>query len=138
MIHEVIWHARMFSKQLGHNFTSKTMLLSGSTGHDAIHIGGKTTHCEHKLLSKGPPTRENLDRLKDTRLHVIDGVSVIGHDTLSKLNKKLRDLTQEQETKCGSHPVVLMGDFRQIQPRKPICESKDSLLWEGTLNCMVS
>jgi len=127
----------MFSKQLGHNFTSKTMLLSGSTGHDAIHIGGKTTHCEHKLLSKGPPTRENLDRLKDTRLHVIDGVSVIGHDTLSKLNKKLRDLTQEQETKHGSHPVVLMGDFRQIQPRKPICESKDSLLWEGTLDCMV-
>jgi len=138
LIHEIIWCARMFSKQLGHNFTSKTTLISAVSGEAALCLGAHTTHRECKLNSKEPLTAEDFDKCSDARLHMIDGVSQVGRETLSKLDEKLRNLTQHQDHLCGKHPIVLIGDFRQIQPPHPVCDGKKfSLLWEGTLNCMV-
>lgn len=141
LLEELVAYARQFSRHIGYTFHSGSIMLTAYTGCAATEIGGVTTTSAFHLASKNNfATNPNLEEYKDLRMVIVDEVSFIDHNRdLKKLSSNLQAFTQCREYKYGKHPIVFLGDFRQLFPvgGKSILEYPHSLYWTQAVNCMV-
>ena len=140
-LHFLCIRPKLFSRQIGHNFTSTSIRITAITGSAATEIGGSTSAQDYKYMS--PVTqagKEDIDSFKDTRMNVCDECSMAGHNAvLAKISGNLQHFTECYEQQYGKHAFVFIGDFRQLENIGGDCiyEHKNGIHWEQALNCMV-
>ncbi len=99
--------------------------ITASTGIAATHIGGMTLHSWSGIGVKQKLTPYDLDaiasnkrivgRVGNTRVLIIDEVSMLSARTLSMVEAVCREVRQNHEP-FGGLQVVLVGDFFQLPP----------------------
>lgn len=99
--------------------------VTASTGIAATHIGGQTIHSWSGIGVKDFFTKYDLERFEQderlykrftqTRVLVIDEVSMLSHNTLGLVDQVLRVVLHVNEP-FGGIQVVLCGDFFQLPP----------------------
>ena len=100
--------------------------VTASTGSAAYNIGGTTLHAfagiglgqdsidwTVKQLKKYD---EKVDRLRKTRVLIIDEVSMIDHIYFDKINEVCKRIRNTSRLAFGGIQFVLVGDFLQIPP----------------------
>lgn len=102
-----------------------SVAVTASTGIAATHIGGMTIHSWSgigiaKFLSKNDlqeiATRDKLvRRLKDTRVLIIDEISMLDARTLTMVDAVCKTV-RKNAAPFGGLQVVLVGDFFQLPP----------------------
>ena len=105
------------------------VLRLATTGPAAFGIGGSTVHsvlslpinCAYKPL-KGSHLQMKQVRLKDTRVIILDEVSMLGAKTLIAIDKRLREISGNGDVVYGGFCILFVGDFQQLPPvgDKPI------------------
>lgn len=99
--------------------------VTASTGIAATHIGGMTIHSwsgigiKHYLdkyeLDKIASTEQVVKRIRNTKVLIIDEVSMLGPETLAMVDMVCREIKQSFEA-FGGIQVLLVGDFFQLPP----------------------
>ncbi len=138
---EVVAYAKSFSLNIGHNFTSKTILLTAITGTAAVEIGGETSASAFKYLRRiDHGHQSDIDNFKDTRMCIMDECSFASWKILPKISENLKSFTECQEFEYGGVAFVFLGDFCQLEAIGGDCfylhHDGDSY-WMEELNCMV-
>lgn len=133
LLTELMAYARLYSQKIGYRFHSGSILLTAFTGSAATEIGGVTTSSAFHLQSKKSfAGNKEIEEYNDLRMAIIDEVSFLDHNNgLKKLSTNLQHFTQCRDYKYGRHPIVFLGDFRQLFPvnGKSILEYPNSLYW---------
>jgi ATP-dependent exoDNAse (exonuclease V) alpha subunit len=111
--------------------------ITASTGIAATHIGGMTIHSWSGIGIKRFFNRRDLDiiaktkrlaeRIKATKVLIIDEISMLGPNTLEMVEAVCRRV-KDQGKIFGGLQVILVGDFFQLPP-----VSKDEPLAEQSL-----
>ncbi len=114
--------------------------ITAATGIAATHIGGMTIHSWSGIGIKRMLTAYDLDALsqnkrivhnvRDTKVLVIDEVSMLSATTLDMVDAVCRELRGIQEP-FGGLQVVFVGDFFQLPPIISRDYSPDPSLHEG-------
>ena len=117
VIKEVIKYATVYCKQLHFPFTRNTILMTASTGVAATLINGTTVHSSLKLNNKiTQELKQDMQMiLKETRLIVVDEISMIDATTLTKIDTNLREFGDMWKY-YGGFNIIFAGDFRQLDP----------------------
>ena len=99
--------------------------ITASTGIAATHIGGQTIHAWSGIGIKSVITNPDLDfisqkervvkRVLNTKVLIIDEISMLSADTLASVEWVCRELRQSSES-FGGVQVILVGDFFQLPP----------------------
>lgn len=99
--------------------------ITASTGIAATHIGGLTIHAwsgigiRHRLdaydLDRIGQNRNVVRRVENTRILIIDEVSMLSARALSMIDAVCREIKRTQEP-FGGLQVILVGDFFQLPP----------------------
>ncbi len=99
--------------------------VTASTGIAATHIGGVTIHSWSGLGVRNALTEQDLDaleerrylfeRFQNTRILIIDEVSMLHHFRLDLVEKIIRSF-KRNNLPFGGMQVVLCGDFFQLPP----------------------
>ena len=94
--------------------------ITATTGIAASLIGGITIHSWAGLFNhfKEPeilPKREIFDRIKRTDILIIDEVSMLSSERLSRLDYVLQSVRASRQA-LGGIQVILSGDFFQLPP----------------------
>lgn len=102
-----------------------SVAVTASTGIAATHIGGMTIHSWSgigiaKFLSKSDlqeiATRDKVvRRVKDTRVLIIDEISMLDGRTLTMVDAVCKEI-RKSPAPFGGLQVVLVGDFFQLPP----------------------
>lgn len=141
ILEEVIAYAKCFSQNIGHNFTSRNILLTALTGTAAVEIGGATSASTFKYLRKKThATQADIDSFIDVRICVMDECSFAGYEqVLEKVSANLQNFTQCRDYQYGMVAFVFMGDFCQLETISGDCfyMHPDGVYWEQELNCKV-
>jgi len=112
-------------------FDSSVIRITSMTGCSAASLGGKTTHHEIKLNSKTPI--KHCPTWCHTIFIIIDEISFLDVDTLTKIDKHLRILTNQREKLYGGLNIIFSGDLWQLPPVSKANKSlyaSPSSLWE--------
>lgn len=100
----------------------KCLLLGAPTGISAVLIGGQTLH---SLVASGPNSKKTkIDYVKPlwkcVHYLIIDKVSMVGVNFLSKFSNKVREIKNQYNDDIsmpfGGVNVIFMGDFGQLKP----------------------
>lgn len=104
----------------GHSFA-----VTASTGIAALNIKGKTLHSFSGLRNDEPLSDEDIEgilsnryilkRYKETRVLIIDEISMVSAQMLDNLNS-LAKTARGSEAPFGGIKVVAVGDFYQLPP----------------------
>ena len=99
--------------------------ITASTGIAATHIGGMTIHSWSGIGIKRNLNKYDLDRIssnervakriRNTKVLIIDEVSMLGPKTLSMVEMVCREVKQNHQA-FGGLQVLLVGDFFQLPP----------------------
>lgn len=102
--------------------------VTASTGIAATHIGGYTIHSWSGIgirrtlsaydLEKIASNKRVFDRVRNTRILIIDEVSMLSAQTLAMVDVVCREVRRNTEPFGGLH-VVFVGDFFQLPPVVP-------------------
>jgi hypothetical protein len=136
-LEEVVAYAKLFSQNIGHEFTRHTIRLTAMTGAAAMEIGGATTASEfHYMQDRSHATQEEIEAHKETRLNIIDEISFAGY---TKVLDFLRNATECTEFQYGSTAMCFLGDFCQLETidKDVIYKHHYGIYWEQALNCLV-
>ncbi len=109
--------------------------ITASTGIAATHIGGFTIHSWSGIGVRRTLTPYDLDhigqnrnivrRVGNTRILIIDEISMLSATTLNMVDAVCREIRRNQEP-FGGLQVILVGDFFQLPPISPREEREDS------------
>ena len=95
ILEEVVAYAKSFSFNIGHNFTSRTILLTAVTGTAAVEIGGVTSASAFKYLRRRDHgSQTDIDNFKDTRMCIMDECSFANWKILPKISENLKSFTE--------------------------------------------
>lgn len=110
--------------------------ITASTGIAATHIGGHTIHSWSGIgirrdlspydLDAISSNKRVVDRMLDTRILIIDEVSMLSAQTLAMVEAVCRTI-RRNELPFGGLQVVLVGDFFQLPPVQK-CTDEQTLL----------
>ena len=141
LLDEVVAYAKMFSQEIGHVFTRRTIRITALTGSAAVEIGGQTSASEYKYMSRNDYVREkDIEDHADTRFNIIDEVSFAPYKkAMGKISHYLQKCTQCTEFQYGEAAMVFLGDFCQLEGCEGdlIYKTRNGIYWEQALNCMV-
>ena len=141
ILNSLVDYCQEFCISMGHMYDEGVIRLTALTGSAATEIKGSTTHSECRLMSDRKLSLDDIKEWKNTRLLVVDEISFGGYNGfLKKLDQKLRALTEEDDIRYGSVPIVFIGDFFQLEPidsTDTIYKSECKLYWEDQLNAFV-
>jgi hypothetical protein len=117
--------------------------ITASTGIAATHIGGMTIHSWSGIGINPRVNERDLDflsqkeklvkRLSETRVLIIDEVSMLSADVLSSVELVLRTLRHSDEP-FGGLQVILVGDFFQLPPVEKRGHRGSDDLFEGAVD----
>ena len=103
----------------------RELSVTASTGIAAINVGGRTVHSFlgtgiagsiAELKQKPPLVVEDLvDRLTDTRVLIVDEISMLSGDYLDMMNMHLKRITGRKSPFAGIQ-LIFVGDFLQLPP----------------------
>jgi hypothetical protein len=134
-------YAKLFSQNIGHQFTRHTIRLTAMTGAAAMEIGGATTASEfHYMQNQSCATQKEIDEHRETRLNIIDEVSFASYaKVLAKTSTFLQNATECTEFQYGRAAICFLGDFCQLETidKDVIYKQKYGIYWEQALNCLV-
>jgi len=101
--------------------------VCGSTGVSAVLVGGVTLHSwagiglgeglVSSLVSNIRNNKAAFDRVRRSRTLIVDEVSMIASDLLTKLDKIFRQV-RETDLPFGDMQMIFVGDFLQLAPVK--------------------
>jgi len=97
-------------------------ITCASTGKAAVAIDGTTVHTAFKisiaaLMSLSFETVCQYRALfKYVKVIIIDEISMISAELLSKINTRLQQITGDFKTSFGSLDIICIGDLRQLPP----------------------
>jgi len=138
IIKGIIEYGKQLCKNLGVEFTKRTIVVTALTGAAAVTIGGETTHgaC---CLNKTKNLDEEQQQWTRAYLLIIDEVSFASRETLEKLNNQLRELMNSPTRPYGGISILFAGDFSQLPPvqKKPLFVYKDFQPWYEWVNCFL-
>lgn len=99
--------------------------ITASTGIAATHIGGMTIHSwsgigiakylDKYLIDNVSSNQRIVKRILNSKVLIIDEVSMLGPETLSMVDAVCRDIRRSSDA-FGGLQVVLVGDFFQLPP----------------------
>ncbi len=99
--------------------------ITASTGIAATHIGGMTVHSWSGIGIKRNLNKYDLDRIasnervakriRQTKVLIIDEVSMLGPETLAMVDAVCREVKDDPQA-FGGLQVILVGDFFQLPP----------------------
>ncbi|NCS99712.1 AAA family ATPase [Candidatus Parcubacteria bacterium] len=102
-----------------------SVAVTASTGIAATHVGGVTIHSwagiginktmDQKSLTELVDKKYLHKRFKNTKVLVIDEISMLDAETLDLLNKVCRQFTKDSRP-FGGLQIVFVGDFFQLPP----------------------
>ncbi|MES2470935.1 MAG: AAA family ATPase [Patescibacteria group bacterium] len=114
--------------------------VTASTGIAATHMNGITIHSWSGLGIRNSISDYDLeameekkylwDRIKDTKVLIIDEVSMLHHFRLDMVEKIVRAFKRNSET-FGGMQVVLCGDFFQLPPVSREGEEKAEFIYRS-------
>jgi hypothetical protein len=109
----------------GANPGAISIILSAPTGKAAHNIGGATLHSVFRLpvsqcQADMPKLSEDIANqmsagLCDTKLIVIDEVSMVGHRQFLRVDRRMKQIFKSYEP-SGGVSVLCVGDFQQLKP----------------------
>ena len=141
ILEEVVAYAKSFSFNIGHNFTSRTILLTAVTGTAAVEIGGVTSASAFKYLRRRDHgSQTDIDNFKDTRMCIMDECSFANWKILPKISENLKSFTECTDFEYGGVAFIFLGDFCQLEAIGGDCfylHHSDDVYWMQELNCMV-
>ncbi|HEY0652265.1 MAG TPA: AAA family ATPase, partial [Chryseosolibacter sp.] len=114
---------------------TSSALLMGTTGTAAYGIAGYTAHSAlHLPLNaplkplKGEAKRTLQDRLRHTRVVILDEISMLGSKGIKNVDARLREASGKLDRIFGGFHVILVGDFKQLPPvgDKPIYSTTEA------------
>ncbi len=124
VVNVVMKYAKEYCKHLEHPFTKRTIVVTALSGVAATMIGGGTTHSAI-ALNRSKITTEEKEQWEDTRLVIIDEISLAGPKTHDDIDKNLRELMNQIHEPYGGLNVVFAGDYSQLEPVKVDAIYKD-------------
>jgi hypothetical protein len=137
----LVAYSKQFSRNIGHNFNDKTIVLTAITGSAATEIGGSTTAKTFAYNRQNDiATGDDVEFFKDTRLNVVDEISFAGYTkVLAGMSAKLKSFTDCLDFIYGKHSICFLGDFCQLESiyKDDIYKTRNGIYWEQALNCMV-
>ena len=141
ILDEVVGYARLFSQNIKHVFTRKTIRVSAMTGTAATDIGGQTAAYEFQYMKKKEHALpQDIEDFADTRINIIDEISFADYDkVLGKISCNLQNFTQCRNWLYGKTAICFLGDFCQLEAIGGNCiyKHRNGLYFEQELNCMV-
>ena len=127
---KAIYHTltRHFTKTLSINIAEQiTVLLMAPTGLAAFNIGGTTIHSALGITTNENTSNESqmreqtrntyLSKLWSLKVIIIDEVSMVGNEMLSKIDRQLKHIFGSKKP-FGGISVMFFGDFQQLRPVK--------------------
>ena len=139
VINAVKAYAANYCKQLGHKFTSRTIIVTAMSGVAATLLNGETTHSVLGLNRDSAQVEEAED-WKDARLLIIDEVSFASHNDFVKMHEHLKTFMKDHYKMFGGINIVFAGDYSQLEPvgRDPVCKDDNFCPeFHGGLNCYI-
>jgi len=106
------------------NFGENSYALLGPTGVSALNINGSTIHSNLGIHPKSkeliPLNGLNLHnfrgRFKDTKFVIVDEYSMIGCGLMHKLEKRLKEAMDKEDSEFGGIFIYCFGDIQQLGP----------------------
>lgn len=122
-------------KALKDKYRLGEIAVTASTGLAAHHIGGTTLHSfsgiglgngtVQQLVKTVRRNRKATHRWRDTKVLIIDEVSMIDGRLLDKLNHVAKEIRKKHHLPFGGIQLVLCGDFFQLPPVSKIQFNED-------------
>lgn len=143
VINAVVEYCAKFCKEIGVEFSRYSIRKTALSGAAAMEIGGETLHSALKLNSQitDEVIKEHAELWRDTRLLIIDEISMADYYMLKKINDNLQSFTDCRTRNYGRVHVVFSGDFRQLEPigksNSMIYKKYDELLWLPELTSFI-
>jgi hypothetical protein len=116
---------RLFSKQLGQDPESLTILLLSYTGKASFSIGGNTIHStflipvNQSLKEYRPLTSDKLNslatKLDNVQLLIIDECSMVSNVMLNWIDQRMQEVCSSPQP-FGAKSVLCFGDLYQLPP----------------------
>jgi hypothetical protein len=133
-------YAKSYCEELGHPYTSRTIIVTAMSGVAATLLHGETCHSVFGLNRKGL-TEEEKDLMADTRLVIVDEVSFASDKVTELMQLRFCEAFRELYGCYGKQNVVFVGDYSQLEPiptsGKPVYEHKYLAEWHGSINCFI-
>eukprot|EP01041_Mallomonas_annulata_P004269 gene4269-8495_t len=134
---------RHLVKELREIHGHDAVAVTATTGIAAVNVGGQTVHSfaglilakdsDGKLNLKSFRTSASKKRWKDTKVLVVDEISMLGPEVFELLDEIARNARKDFRP-FGGVQLVLFGDFLQLPPVKMDGDGKrfcfESPLWE--------
>lgn len=129
-------YCKSFCDAIGTPFDSSVFVVTASSNSAASLLGGKTIHSVAMLNCKRISNQNSEVNWGETKMLVIDEISMTAKSILPLLDNNLRILTERRDQMYGGLNIVFAGDFSQLPPVKglPIYDDFEDILWHGALN----
>ena len=139
VINTVKAYAEDYCKNLNHEFTNRTIVVTAMSGVAATLLNGETTH---SVLGLNRTKIDPSDALAwvDARLLIIDECSFASASDFEKMQENLKVLMANRWWKYGGINVVFAGDYSQLEPvmKEPIYKGGQMIgEFHGSLNCFI-
>ena len=130
-----------FCLAVGILWSDSSFLFTAYTGSAASLFGGVTIVKHAHLSSSKVLTDEDIKEWEDVRILVIDEISFMTDDEMSRLNQRLQQM-RDRTKPFGGFSIIFAGDFRQLEPTKSeesdlLFSTKSSRRWEYCLNTII-
>lgn len=139
VINMVTSYAKSFCESIGHEFTSRTIVLTALSGVAATLLHGETTHMALGMNKKKIPASQKAE-FNDTRLIIVDEISFASVETIQRIQECLQLLTHKSFRKYGGVNIVFAGDYCQLDPvrcKEKVWERKDVQEFHQSINCFI-
>lgn len=140
VINLTVAYARSFCDVLGHEFTSRTIVLTAMSGVAATLLHGETAHMALGMNKKKPLPNWMKEDYTDTRLVIIDEISFASVEAIEKIHECLIELSKTPFRKYGAMNIVFAGDYSQLDPvraKHKVWQRSDMPEFHKALNCFI-
>ena len=133
VIQNILQYGKEYTKHIGQDFTSRTIVVTALTGSAATSILGETLHSVAHINRSGnyKASQEQLKQTRSewegTKMIIVDEISFATKNIVVALGNSLRQIKQNDVEPYGGITVCFAGDFSQLEPI-----NKKDAIYKGT------